>query len=155
MELSIFLTTDECCNIPAVSIMKMDNMPNEDQIKNLKNLGSKVYDPLVWEFGPAIGIKVGFIGDELRSKFYTGKEYARHATGEAFDLEVKKTGSGVTNADVFNFIRKNILFDELVWVFGNDEEPSSVRVAVCHEGPQRGVVMKSFKNKSGYKERKY
>lgn len=39
------------------------------------------------------------------------------------------SGSDVTNADVYNFIKDNLTYDQLIWEFGTDDNPDWVHVS--------------------------
>jgi hypothetical protein len=55
------------------------------------------------------------------------------------------SGSGVTNADVYNFIKDNLNFDQLIWEFGTDKNPDWVHVSYESTGKQRKQKLKAVK----------
>jgi hypothetical protein len=55
------------------------------------------------------------------------------------------SGSGVTNADVYNFIKDNLNFDQLIWEFGTDKNPDWVHVSYESTGKQRKQKLKAVR----------
>ena len=58
--------------------------------------------------------------------------------GAAADIDVQD------NKEVFDFIKNNLQFDQLIWEFGNDKQPDWVHVSY-HYGHNRGQVLKAIK----------
>ena len=55
----------------------------------------------------------------------------------AFDLD--DTYGHKTNAEMFNYIKDNLDFDQLIWEFGTDENPNWVHVSY-NEDSNRGQI---------------
>ena len=49
--------------------------------------------------------------------------------GEALDLDADVYGR-ITNADIFNFVKDNLVWDQMIWEFGDDEEPNWVHISL-------------------------
>ena len=58
--------------------------------------------------------------------------------------------NGVTNAQLFHYIKDNLEFDQLIWEYGTDKEPDWVHVSFTNRRPNRGVILKAVKGE-GYK----
>ena len=56
---------------------------------------------------------------------------------------------GISNADLFNYIKDNLEFDQLIWEYGTDKEPDWVHVSYTSTRKNRGIILKAVKNK-GY-----
>ncbi len=56
------------------------------------------------------------------------------------------SASGVTNADVFNFIKEKLNFDQLIWEFGNSSNPDWVHVSYSAKGKQRKQILVATKS---------
>jgi len=69
-----------------------------------------------------------------------GASSSQHCKGQAFDIDGDKTG--VSNRKIFNFIKDNLEFDQLIWEFGNDKEPDWVHVSY-KEGANRKQILKA------------
>jgi hypothetical protein len=55
-----------------------------------------------------------------------GSNTSQHLYGEAMDIVAK---APYTNADVYRYIRDNLDYDQLIWEFGNSNNPSWVHVS--------------------------
>jgi hypothetical protein len=51
---------------------------------------------------------------------------------------------GVSNADVFNFIKDNLEFDQMIWEFGTDKNPDWVHVSYS-KVKNRNQILKAIK----------
>jgi hypothetical protein len=55
------------------------------------------------------------------------------------------TPNGVTNKMVFDYIKDNLEFDQLIWEFGSDSNPDWVHVSYTN-GKNRGQILKAIKS---------
>lgn len=115
------------------------NEPNEAQIENLRILCENVLQPLRDALGP-IHISSGFRSVELNTAI-GGSSSSQHCAlkGAASDIDM-----GKRNAEVFNYIKENLEWDQLIWEFGTDENPSWVHVSY-NEGHNRKQILKAIK----------
>ena len=65
--------------------------------------------------------------------------------GEAFDLDLDGTANGITNVQLFNYIKFNLNFDQLIWEFGTDSNPDWVHVSYDVAGKNRKNIFKGFR----------
>ncbi len=72
-----------------------------------------------------------------------GASSSQHCTGEAIDIDMD--GTSVTNAAIFNYIKDNLEFDQLIWEFGTDTNPDWVHVSYESTGKQRKQILKAVK----------
>ena len=54
-------------------------------------------------------------------------------------------GTAITNAEIFNYIKNNLSFDQLIWEFGTDKNPDWVHVSYESTGKQRKQILKAVK----------
>jgi hypothetical protein len=59
--------------------------------------------------------------------------------GEAIDMDADVFG-GVTNAEIFYFILDNLEFNQLIWEYGNEDEPNWVHASYV-EGKNKNEVL--------------
>ena len=59
------------------------------------------------------------------------------------DLDADRYGK-ITNAEIFEYIKQNITFDQMIWEFGNDSQPDWVHVSYKTKG-NRGQILKAKK----------
>jgi hypothetical protein len=79
-------------------------------------------------------------GQELNNAV-KGSITSQHCTGEAMDIDNVKP----TNKEVFDYIKDNLDFDQLIWEFGTKENPEWVHVSYESTGKQRKQVLRAEK----------
>lgn len=84
------------------------NEPNSQQLNNLKMVSRKILDPVREKFG-AFSPFSGFRSKELNT-LIGGASNSQHMKGEAVDFEIP----GVDNLKVFNWIKDNLDYDQLI-----------------------------------------
>ena len=110
----------------------VDNTPNDEQLTNMELVGEKVFEPLrEWVGGP-IKINSFFRGSEL-NRAIGGARKSQHMKGQAMDID--DNYGNATNAEMYHWIKENLDFDQLIWEFGDDNNPNWVHVSyVSKEG---------------------
>ena len=104
----------------------LDNTPTPEHLENLKILCEKVLEPIRLKYG-SINISSGYRGKML-NHFIGGSVNSDHCVGRAADIDMDDSGTGVTNTEIFNYIKDNLDYDQLIWEFGNKEKPDWVHV---------------------------
>jgi hypothetical protein len=140
MNLSKNFTLQEFVFSPTAIKKGIANKPTEQHIKNMQILAEKVLEPLREHMGCSINISSGYRAQGLNS-IIGGSKTSQHCFGQAADLQV----SG-RNADMFNYIKDNLDFDQVIWEFGDDNEPSWVHVSYV-DGKNRKQRLKAIKEK--------
>jgi len=97
----------------------IDNNPNADQIEKLKRLCENVLQPVRDHFG-RVKVTSGFRTPELCLAIGSSVN-SQHAKAEAADFEVL----GVDNAEVADWVYKNIRTDQLILEYYTPGEPNS------------------------------
>ena len=67
--------------------------------------------------------------------------------GEALDLDADVFGR-ITNADIFNFVKDNLVWDQMIWEFGDDEEPNWVHISYKSVGRNRKQIKRARRDKN-------
>jgi hypothetical protein len=81
------------------------------------------------------------------NKSVGGSASSQHCSGEAIDIDMD--GTAITNAQIFNYIKENLEFDQLIWEFGTDTNPDWVHVSYESTGKQRKMMLKAVKKGNG------
>jgi len=68
--------------------------------------------------------------------------------GEALDLDADIFGK-ITNADIFNYVKENLEWDQMIWEFGDDKEPNWVHISYKDDGPNRNQVKRARRDEKG------
>jgi hypothetical protein len=144
MKLSEHLDLSEVIRSESAKRNGISNMPTEQHIANFKLLAEKVFEPIRAHFRCPIHISSGYRSIEL-NRAVKGSLTSQHCQGEAIDIDMDGTPNGVTNKMVFDFIKNNLEFDQLIWEFGTNENPDWVHVSYESTGKQRKQVLKAIR----------
>jgi hypothetical protein len=118
----------------------VNNNPSLNIIKNMKLLAEKVFEPVRAHFKAPIKVSSMYRGQELNNHV-KGSITSQHCTGEAMDIDNVKP----TNKEVFDYIKDNLEFDQLIWEFGTKDNPEWVHVSYESSGKQRNQVLRAEK----------
>ena len=138
MKLSEHLSLSEVIRSESAKRNGISNMPTAEHIENFKILAAKVFEPIREHFGVPIRISSGYRSAEL-NKCVNGSATSQHSSGEAIDIDQDYTT--ITNKQVFNYIKDNLVFDQLI----NEFDYSWVHVSYKANGKQRGEVLEAYK----------
>jgi len=143
MKLSEHLDLSEVTRSDSAKRAGISNMPTPEHIENFKKLAENVFEKVRAHFGKPIRISSGYRSKELNAKI-GGSATSQHCTGEAIDIDMD--GTDITNAQIFNFIKDNVNFDQMIWEFGTDKNPDWVHVSYESTGKQRKQILKAIKS---------
>jgi hypothetical protein len=148
MKLSQHLSLSEVIRSESAKRNGISNMPIALHIENFKLLAEKVFEPIRTHFGVPIHISSGYRSVEL-NKCIGGSLTSQHCQGEAIDIDMDSSTSGVTNKMVFDYIKNNLEFDQLI----NEFDYSWVHVSYESTGKQRKQVLDAIRvnGKTTYK----
>ena len=128
----------------------IDNVPNDEQLANMELIAEKVFEPLRKYVGGPIKINSFFRCPKL-NKAIGGSNKSQHCYGQAIDID--DTYKVVANSDMYNYIKNNLDFDQLIWEFGDDENPAWVHVSYVSPEKNRNRCLLAYKKnkKTKYK----
>ena len=112
------------------------NEPNAEQKEALRLLAVNILQPARDALGP-IKVTSGFRNAKVNAAI-SGSRSSQHMKGEAADLQCKD------NAALFQFI-KTLEFDQLIWEFGDKEQPDWVHVSFAKKN-RKEILKASKKN---------
>jgi D-alanyl-D-alanine dipeptidase len=125
----------------------IDNTPKGVHLEAAKELAQHVFQPIREHFATPIFLSSGYRSDAL-NKAVGGSATSQHSKGEAIDIDMDGH-KGPTNTEVFNYIRENLNFDQLIWEFGTKTSPDWVHVSYKKGGPQRKQILRAIRNSAG------
>jgi len=125
MQISEHLTLAELIRSESAKRNGITNMPTPEHIVNLKELAENIFEPIRANFRCPILISSGYRSKELNAKI-GGATTSQHSFGQAIDIDMDGTNYGVSNSNIFTFIKDKLQFDQLIWEFGNDKNPDWV-----------------------------
>lgn len=143
MKLSKYVSLAEVTRSDTAKRKGIDNSPTEEHLENLKVICEEVFDKVREYFGVPIFISSGYRSAAL-NKAIGGSATSDHNNGRALDLDQDGHGNGVTNMDVFNYIKSNLEFDQLIYEFGTDKNPDWVHVGY-RKGANRKQILKAVR----------
>ena len=126
------------------------NNPNAEQMENMIAIAEEVFEPLRAYVGGPIKINSFFRSPEL-NKAIGGSGKSQHCHGQAIDLD--DTFGRCTNAEMFQFIKKHLDFDQIIWEFGDETNPDWVHVSYVSPDQNRNRCLQAYKEngKTNYK----
>lgn len=145
MKLSEHLDLSEVTRSDSAKRKGINNMPTPEHLENFKKLAENIFEPIRKHFGVPIMISSGYRSKALNTAI-GGSLTSQHCTGEAIDIDMDGSSNGVTNKMVFEFIKSNLNFDQLIWEFGTKDAPDWVHVSFESTGKQRKQILRAIKS---------
>ena len=124
--------------------LDIDNTPTKDHKKNMVELAENIFEPLRSYVGGPIKINSFFRSPEL-NKAIGGSGKSQHCHGQAIDID--DTFGCMSNAEMYEFIKENLDFDQMIWEFGDDDNPDWVHVSYVSAEENRKRCLKAYKEK--------
>jgi zinc D-Ala-D-Ala carboxypeptidase len=137
MNLSKHVTLKEFQNSDTATRHGINNEMSPSQIESAKLLCENVFEPLRLYLNIPIRISSGFRSVQVNRKI-GGSTSSQHCKGEAMDIKIDAKG--------FYFIKDKLEFDQLIWEFGNDEQPSWVHVSYKKSRNRKQVLKATKRN---------
>ena len=147
MQLSKNLTLAEVTKSTTAKRLGIDNTPDEWTTENLRQVAINIFQPLRDSFGCPIYVSSDYRSAELNTAI-GGSSRSQHVEGRALDLDADVYGS-CTNSQIFNWIKENLEFDQLIWEFGDDDNPDWVHVSYVYDGINRKRCLKACRDDNG------
>ena len=139
--ISKHITWEEATKSATAEKKEIANVPNEAEIVAMKKLAKEIFEPLREWAGEPIRVNSFYRSAEL-CQAIGSKATSQHTKGQAIDIDAmgKKT-----NADLFNYIKDNLDFDQLIWEYGDDENPDWVHISYVGVNGNRNRILKAVK----------
>ena len=96
------------------------NDPSPDHQENLRLLCERVLQPVRDHFNHVVSISSGYRSAALCQAIGSSVD-SQHAKGLAAAFEIY----GTPNNEIFNWIKNNLLYDQMILEFWNSDEPNS------------------------------
>lgn len=122
----------------------LENNPSAKEIGCLTELVKNILDPARELLDDQIRVNSGYRSPMVNRKI-GGAASSQHVLGQAADLKCDD------NAKLFNLIRKNLPFDQLIWEGGSDNQPSWIHVSYSSRNRREVLRMTKVNGKSTYK----
>ena len=128
----------------------IDNTPDDDQLHFMEIIAENVFEPLRQHVGGPIKINSFFRCVEL-NKAIGGSATSQHCKGQAIDID--DTFGVMSNAEMYSWVKDNLDFDQMIWEFGDDNNPNWVHISYVSPDKNRNRCLKAYKEnkKTKYK----
>ena len=120
----------------------IDNEPNEEQLSNMKLVAEKIFEPVRTHFKIPIKVNSFFRSPDL-NKAIGGSTKSQHCKGQAIDID--DTYGKIKNSDIYWWIKDNLDFDQMIWEFGNNDNPDWVHVSYVSPDKNRNRCLKAYR----------
>ena len=127
MKLSKNFSLAEMTKSQTATRMGLNNSPSEDQTENLRLLCERVLQPVRDHFNQVVSISSGF-RDPILSQKIGSSINSQHCKGEAADFEI----FGVANNELADWIKENLMFDQLILEYFEPGQPNSGWIHVSY-----------------------
>lgn len=147
MQISKHLSFEECVHSDtAIKMGIVNNNPNHSVVDNMKSLAENVFEPIREHFNVPINVSSVFRSLNLNQALF-GATNSQHCSGQAMDIDNVKP----SNKEIFDYIKKNLKYDQLIWEFGNDKQPDWVHVSFSDVHNRKQVLRaKKINGKTHY-----
>lgn len=149
---SKYVTFGEAIKSQTAERFNIDNYPDIEDYTRMQNVAKNIFDKVREYIGKPLGVSSFFRSPDLNLAI-GGSTTSQHMKGEAIDIDCDMFGNG-TNKNVFDFIRNELEFDQLIWEFGSIETPAWVHVSLSFSGKNRKQVLRAYRwnNKTKYEK---
>ena len=122
-KISEFVSYTEATHSNTAVAKKLSNEPTDTIVAVMQTTAKNVFDPIRKALGP-LRVNCFYRAPEV-NKAVGGSRTSQHVKGEAIDISGL---GGVKNSQIFNFIRANLQFTQLIAEFPVKGEPAWVHV---------------------------
>ena len=119
----------------------LSNQLTSEALVNIEYLVKNLLQPLRDAYGKPIKINSGYRSVAV-NKAVGGSTNSQHTKGQAVDI------LSDDNKALFDLIKNNFEFDQLIWEYGTDKQPAWVHVSIKKTG-NRKQIMRAITNKLG------
>jgi hypothetical protein len=128
-----YFTIAELCKSTTADRLGINNRCNQEHVVALTALVDNVLDPLRTWYGKPLIVSSGYRCPELNAAI-KGSKTSQHMSGQAADID---TGNRQQNKLLFEYIRKNLPFDQLI----DESNFAWVHVSFRVDGNNRNQVL--------------
>lgn len=122
----------------------ISNTPSEFQLENMEMVALSCFEPLREWYGKPIGVS-SFLRSVVLNAAIGGSETSQHMQGAitgkeegAIDIDADIFNNGITNAEIFNWLAANVVYDQIIKEYPNEEgEPAWIHISY-RKGANRG-----------------
>ncbi|SHJ37297.1 Peptidase M15 [Hymenobacter daecheongensis DSM 21074] len=137
--ISRYVSEAEGYKSPTAIRLGIYNMPGDATLRRMEIVAHEVFDPLREAFGRPLRV-TSFYRSPILNKAVNGSPTSQHVRGEAIDIDGDP--AGLDNAELFDYVRRHLPFDQLIWEYGTARSPAWVHASYVTHRPNRGQVLR-------------
>lgn len=113
----------------------IDNTPDAAGIERLKALCDNVLQPVRDFLGESLTVSSGYRSPALNVITPNSSNTSQHTKCEAADIVCYHR-----NKEVFEFIKNRLVFDQLIWEYGDDSSPKWIHVSFSKKRNRQQIL---------------
>ena len=145
--ISIHIGYNEATKSQTAERLGIVNIPSLNQLANMVYVANELFEPLRNWWGKPIGISSFFRCLQL-NKIIGGSAASQHCLGLAIDIDADIYDNSLTNKMIFDFFydkKNDFKYDQLIFEFGTEENPSWVHISKIPNGKNRIETLRALK----------
>tara|TARA_R110000824_G_scaffold65226_4_gene170045 strand:- start:10030 stop:10554 length:525 start_codon:yes stop_codon:yes gene_type:complete len=122
------------------------NDPPPEALNCMINISELLFEPLREYVGGPIKITSFYRCKKLNTTI-GGSRTSQHIKGQAMDID--DTFGYKTNAEMYHYIKGHLEFDQLIWEFGDDNNPDWLHVSFVTHRKNRKRLTVAYRDEEG------
>lgn len=140
MKISQHITLLEATKSQTASRLGITNVPTDKELECMRMVAQHCFEPLRAWWGKPIGVS-SFYRCKALNKAIGGAKFSQHIKGQAIDIDADIFANGLTNKMIFEWLKDNVDFDQLIWEYGTSSEPAWVHVSYVEPTKNRNQIL--------------
>ncbi|GAA4003002.1 D-Ala-D-Ala carboxypeptidase family metallohydrolase [Hymenobacter fastidiosus] len=137
--ISRYVSEAEGYKSPTAIRLGIYNTPDAATLRRMEAVAQAMFDPLRAAFGRPLRV-TSFYRSPALNQAVNGSPTSQHVRGEAIDMDGDATR--LDNAELFDYVRRRLPFDQLIWEYGSARSPAWVHASYVTHRPNRGQVLR-------------
>ena len=142
MRISKHISYKEAVHSATAKRRGIENVPNDEQLDNMYKVAEFIFEPLRLYVGGPIKITSFFRSPKVNIAI-GGSTKSQHCQGQAIDVD--DVFGYKSNYEMFNYIRENLDFDQLIYEFGSNDNPDWVHCSYVSKKDNRNRVLRAIR----------
>ena len=142
MQISKHISYKEAVHSATAKRRGIENVPNDEQLDNMYKVAEFIFEPLRLYVGGPIKITSFFRSPKVNIAI-GGSTKSQHCQGQAIDVD--DVFGYKSNYEMFNYIRENLDFDQLIYEFGSNDNPDWVHCSYVSKKDNRNRVLRAIR----------
>lgn len=115
------------------------NTPSAENLVFIKDLAESIWEPLYKRFNGKLKVTSCYRCNKL-NKLIKGSPYSQHKALKGAAIDLVSTDLNCSNKEIFTWVLDNLEFDQLIWEFGNKNNPAWVHISYNKNNNRNQVI---------------